>query len=106
MFGLGVHFAKIQGLILLMSYSGGGVNDVVREIKNEPMVIDIEEAKFSQIHYALCLANLKLKIKDEEDSALMELRERIAARIQNRLGLRSVKGEVKWEVTTQFTLVR
>ncbi|POS87135.1 hypothetical protein EPUL_003165 [Erysiphe pulchra] len=103
MFALGVHFATAQGLILLMCYLGEGVNDVIGEIKKEPMVIHIDEAKFWQVHYTLCIASLKLRVSGDE-VALIKLRERIRALIKNRLGSSSIRGEVKWEVTTQFTV--
>ncbi|RKF60518.1 putative zinc transporter zrg17 [Erysiphe neolycopersici] len=103
MFALGVHFATAQGLILLMCYLGEGVNDLIGEIKKEPMVIHIDEAKFWQVHYTLCLASLKLRVAGDE-AALIKLRERIRALIKNRLGSSSIRGEMKWEVTTQFTV--
>ncbi|KAI1003239.1 hypothetical protein K3495_g4965 [Podosphaera aphanis] len=103
MFALGVHCAATQARMLLMSYSGEGVDDVIQEIKQEDAVVRIEEAKFWQVHYALCIANLKLRVSGDE-TLLPKLREKIHHLISNRLGGDFNKGEVRWDVTTQFTL--
>ncbi|RKF73603.1 putative zinc transporter zrg17 [Golovinomyces cichoracearum] len=102
-FALGTRLALTQGQILLMSYSAEGVSEIIRKIKEDPMVVHVEEAKFWQVHYALCIASLKLRVSGE-DKALTKLRERISSIIVNRLGNGSVRGEMKWEVTTQFIL--
>jgi len=87
-----------------MSYSGKGVNEVMEEIQKEGMVLQIEEARFWQVHYGLCMANLKLRVRGDEIS-LGKLRERIGYLVRNRLGGGYGKGAgVKWEVTTQFTV--
>jgi divalent metal cation (Fe/Co/Zn/Cd) transporter len=104
MFILGVRLAITQGLMLLMSYSGAGVSEVMREINKEPMISHVEEARFWQVHYGLCMANLKLRVRGDEVS-LGKLRERINVLIKNRLGGGYGKGAgTKWEVTTQFTM--
>ncbi|KAM3066606.1 cation diffusion zinc membrane transporter Zrg17 [Clarireedia jacksonii] len=104
MFLLGVRLATAQGLMLLMSYSGAGVSDVVKEIESEPSVSTVEEARFWQVHYGLCMANLKLRVRGDEGS-LLKLRERIRTLIRNRLGEGYGKGSgVKWEVTTQLII--
>ncbi|KAI0129320.1 cation efflux family-domain-containing protein [Hypoxylon sp. NC0597] len=116
MFLLGVRLAIAQGLMLLMSYGGRsgsgspgknkdvGVADVVREIEAEPGVEKIEEAQFWQVHYGLCMANLKLSVsKGCDDAALSRLRTRISNLIQNRLGEGYGKGgSLRWEVSLQM----
>ncbi|KAI1138998.1 cation efflux family-domain-containing protein [Hypoxylon sp. FL0543] len=116
MFLLGVRLAIAQGLMLLMSYGGRsgasspgknkdlGVADVVREIEAEPGVEKIEEARFWQVHYGLCMANLKLSVaKGCDDAALSRLRARISNLIQNRLGEGYGKGgSLRWEVSLQM----
>ncbi|KAI1410930.1 cation efflux family-domain-containing protein [Hypoxylon sp. FL1857] len=116
MFLLGVRLAIAQGLMLLMSYGGRsgsgspgknkdvGVADVVREIEAEPGVEMIEEAQFWQVHYGLCMANLKLSVaKGCDDAALSRLRTRISNLIQNRLGEGYGKGgSLRWEVSLQM----
>ncbi|RFU34955.1 hypothetical protein B7463_g1394, partial [Scytalidium lignicola] len=105
MFVLGVRLAIVQGLMLLMSYSGKGVPEVMYEIESDPSITAVEEARFWQAHYGLCMANLKLRVKGVDDSALSKLRERINLLVKNRLGGGYGKGEsMKWEVTTQFTV--
>jgi Co/Zn/Cd efflux system component len=113
MFGLGVRLAVAQGLMLLMSYSGRpgasgkngdvGVADVVSEIEAEPSVAFVEEAQFWQVHYGLCMANLKLCVaKGCDDGALSRLRGRVSTLVQNRLGEGYGKGNsLKWEVSLQ-----
>jgi Co/Zn/Cd efflux system component len=109
MFFLGIRLAIAQGLMLLMSYSGTGVSDVMAEIESEPSISAVEEARFWQVHYGLCMANLKLRVRGTSTSAddgnLAKLRERIQMLVKNRLGGGYGKGGgIKWEVTTQMTL--
>ena len=108
MFFLGVRLAMAQGLMLLMSYSGAGVSDVMAEIESEPSISAVEEARFWQVHYGLCMANLKLRVRGSssgaDDGVATKLRERIQMLVKNRLGGGYGKGGgVKWEVTTQLT---
>lgn len=104
MFILGVKLAMTQGLMLLMSYSGKGVSDVMREINTDPCVTQVEEARFWQVHYGLCMANLKLRVMGDEVQ-LTRLRERLNFLVKNRLGGGYGNGSgVKWEVTLQMTL--
>ncbi|KAI0379917.1 cation efflux family-domain-containing protein [Hypomontagnella monticulosa] len=116
MFGLGTRLAIAQGLMLLMSYGGRsgagspgknrdvGVADIVREIEAEPTVERVEEAQFWQVHYGLCMANLKLAVaKGADDAALSRLRARVANLVQNRLGEGYGKGgSLRWEVSLQM----
>ncbi|KAK8041372.1 cation efflux family-domain-containing protein [Apiospora phragmitis] len=115
MFGLGVRLAVAQGLMLLMSYGGRsvstssgksrdiGVADVVSEIAAEPNVERVEEAQFWQVHYGLCMANLKLCVaRGADDGTLSRLRTRISTLVQNRLGEGYGKGNsLRWEVSLQ-----
>ena len=106
MFVLGVRLAIAQGLMLLMSYSGQGVSEVMYEVNKEPMILHVEEARFWQVHYGLCMANLKLRVRGD-DVSLQKLRERLNFLIKNRLGGGYGKGSsMKWEVTVQFSIER
>ncbi|KAG9228748.1 cation efflux family-domain-containing protein [Amylocarpus encephaloides] len=106
MFFLGTRLAITQGLMLLMSYNGKGVKDVMREITREPMISSIEEARFWQVHFGLCMANLKLIVRGD-DAQVQKLRERITVLVRNRLGEGYGRGgDLKWEVTVQFTQER
>jgi hypothetical protein len=92
--------------MLLMSYSGTGVSDVMAEIESEPSITAVEEARFWQVHYGLCMANLKLRVRSSGtgDEGAAKLRDKIQMLVKNRLGGGYGKGGgVKWEVTTQLT---
>ncbi|KFY07538.1 hypothetical protein V492_07052 [Pseudogymnoascus sp. VKM F-4246] len=108
MFFLGIRLAIAQGLMLLMSYSGKGVDECLHEISTEPEVCAIEEAKFWQVHYGLCMANLKVRIRGSratvDENKMSKVRDRISILVKNRLGGGYGRGGVKWEVTTQLTL--
>ncbi|PTB62754.1 hypothetical protein BBK36DRAFT_1183342 [Trichoderma citrinoviride] len=110
MFSLGMRVAVAQGLMLLMSYGGNrgdvGVTAVLREIESESGIARVDGAQFWQVHYGLCMANLKLIITNGYDElALVKLRNRISALIQNRLGEGYGNGgNVRWEVTLETTV--
>jgi hypothetical protein len=104
-----MRLAVAQGLMLLMSYGGNGGNNgvsaVLREIETEPSIVAIDDAQFWQVHYGLCMANLKLSVvKGYDEMSLSKLRSRISALIQNRLGEGyGHGGSVRWEVTLQMS---
>ncbi|KAL9000302.1 MAG: hypothetical protein Q9169_001019 [Polycauliona sp. 2 TL-2023] len=100
---LGFRLVKTLGFMLLMSYSGNGVQDVMRDIETDPSVSGIEEARFWQVHYGLCMANLKLRVRGTEDG-LVKLSDRVTSLIKNRLGGGYGSGGQRWEVTTQLNL--
>ncbi|RYC65487.1 hypothetical protein CHU98_g700 [Xylaria longipes] len=116
MFGLGTRLAIAQGLMLLMSYGGRagssasgrykefGVSDVLREIETESSIERVEEAQFWQVHYGLCMANLKLSVaRGCDDATLSRMRLRVSNLIQNRLGEGYGRGgSLKWEVSLQM----
>ena len=106
---LGVHLGKNVGGMLLMSYPGTGVDEVIRDIETDPLVKKIEVAKFWQAHYGVGMANLRLKVNGTggEEGALTRLRERIVSLIRNRLsgGYGSNRGDgQKWEVSVEFNM--
>ncbi|OAL49658.1 cation efflux family protein-like protein [Pyrenochaeta sp. DS3sAY3a] len=90
------------GKMLLMSYSGPGVADVMYDLDTDPAVSAVEEAKFWQVHYGLCQANLKLRVRNLDE--IGRLRDRIGSMVRNRLGGGYGSGGQKWEVSTQITL--
>lgn len=102
---LGVHLGKNVGSMLLMSYSGKGVPEVIRTIETDPAVIAVEEAKFWQAHYGVGMANLKLRVRGTEDS-LLKLRERLTSLVRNRLSGGYGSGGQRWEVSVQFSQER
>lgn len=90
------------GKMLLMSYSGAGVSDVMYELETDPAIRTVEEAKFWQVHYGLCQANLKLRVRNLEE--IGRLRDRVGSMVRNRLGGGYGSGGQKWEVSTQVML--
>ncbi|KAF2813840.1 cation efflux family protein-like protein [Mytilinidion resinicola] len=102
MVALGWRLGWTLGKMLMMSYSGPGVSDVLYDIETDPAVTAVEEAKFWQVHYGLCQANLKLRARRLEDMG--RLRDRIGSLVRTRLGGGYGSGGQKWEVSTQITL--
>lgn len=109
---LGFQLVKTLGSMLLMSYAErekGEISSVLRDIQLDECVKSVEEAKFWQVHYGLCMANIKLKVRGGEDAAL-RLRERVTSLVRNRLGGgygsgSGVGGEgTKWEISCQLIL--
>lgn len=97
---LGFQLVKTLGAMLLMSYSGDGIAELLRDIETDPTVKAVEEAKFWQVHYGLSMANLKLRVRGTEE-ALNKLRERTTSLIRTKLG---GDGGQMWEVSTQFVI--
>ena len=100
---LGTHLGKNVGSMLLMSYPGKDVTDVIKDIESDPMVCGIEQAKFWQAHYGVGMANLKLRVAGTEGE-LLKLRERVTSLIRNRLSGGYGSGGQRWEVSVQFQL--
>ena len=109
MFALGMRVAVAQGLMLLMSYGGhngnDGVSHVLREIEADSSVTRVDDAQFWQVHYGLCMANLKISVvRGYDEISVGKLRNRISSLIQNRLGEGyGTGGSVRWEVTMQIS---
>lgn len=92
------------GKILMMSYQGPGVEDVLRDLNADPSISGVDEAKFWQVHYNLCQANLKLRIGKGKMDDAARLRERVEKLIRTCLGGGWGSGSqgVKWEVSIQI----
>jgi Co/Zn/Cd efflux system component len=103
---LGGRLCYAIGGMLLMSYNGPGVPELVREISNDPGVTAVEDARVWQVHYGLCMASFKLRAKSADH--VDRLRERIATMVKNRLGGGYGEGSkgVKWEISTQISIER
>jgi divalent metal cation (Fe/Co/Zn/Cd) transporter len=104
MIALGWHQGWTLGKMLMMSYSGPDVSSVLNELYSDPAVTGIDEAKFWQVHYGLCQANLKLRVRSLDD--MVRLRDRVSSLVRNRLGGGYGTGGAgqKWEVSTQISL--
>jgi len=111
MIALGVRLGTSLASMLLMSYRPPGKHDrtavrkVIVEIEQDAGVAKVEEASFWQVHYGLCMANLKLRYRSGGGYGddLARVRQRVMSLIRQRLG--EVKG-VKWEVSVQMGLER
>ncbi|KAK5169457.1 cation diffusion zinc membrane transporter Zrg17 [Saxophila tyrrhenica] len=108
MLTLGLRLGTSLAAPLLMSYkppaSGKhkdvSVRDIVTEIEGESGVSGVEEAKFWQVHYGLCMANLKLRWRGGGGAEEMsKVRGRVVSLVRQRLG-------GKWEVSLQMAVER
>lgn len=108
---LGARMAFALGKMLLMSLPGapGGAGAVVADIETDEAVGKVEEARFWQVHYGLCMANLKVTLRDagsRTEDEVLRVRDKISSLVRNRLGggYGGGKGAVRWEVSTQIML--
>ena len=100
---LGFRWSRLWVSCYSCRNSGNGVQEVMRDIETDPSVSGIEEARFWQVHYGLCMANLKLRVRGTEDG-LVKLTDRVTSLIKNRLGGGYGSGGQRWEVTMQLNL--
>ncbi|KAF2765256.1 hypothetical protein EJ03DRAFT_331140 [Teratosphaeria nubilosa] len=103
---LGARLGTSLASMLLMSFRPPSkdrlaVRDVIQEIEGDAGVGKLEEARFWQVHYGLCMANVKLRYRRGAEMA--KIRQRIVGLVRRRLG--DVRG-VGWEVTVQMSLER
>ena len=110
MITLGVRLGTSLASMLLMSYKTGAedkraVRYVIDEIETDPGVSAVEEARFWQVHYGLCMANLKLRYRDGSGygDEMTRIRQRITSLIRQRLG--ETKG-MHWEISVQMAVER
>ncbi|GAB7349913.1 hypothetical protein MBLNU459_g0602t1 [Dothideomycetes sp. NU459] len=107
MIAFGTRLGSSLATVLLMSYSGpggsGSVRDIISEIETDPAVSAIEDARFWQVHYGLCMANLSLRYRGGDYGVDMtRLRDRISTLVRNRLGGGYGSGALKWEISVQL----
>jgi divalent metal cation (Fe/Co/Zn/Cd) transporter len=103
---LGWHLGWKLGKMLMMSYSGPDPSEVLYELGSDPSIVGVEEARFWQVHYGLCQANLKIRVRNLD--TVERLREKISSLVRNRLGggYGVGSGGQRWEVSTQITLAK
>jgi divalent metal cation (Fe/Co/Zn/Cd) transporter len=111
MMALGIRLGMSLSSILLMSYSAPAgsatVKEVISEIETDRCVSAVQDAKFWQVHYGLCMANLTLRCRAADyGTELAKTRERISSLVRNRLGGGYGSGGLKWEVSIQLILER
>jgi divalent metal cation (Fe/Co/Zn/Cd) transporter len=112
MCAMGGHLVQRLGLMLLMSFSGNqhtghsnsasSISDLISTIESDPLVSRVEEAKVWQVHYGLCMANFRLRVRGEEEN-LLRLRDRLSSLVRNKLGGGYGTGSgQRWEVNAQL----
>ncbi|KAK5133413.1 hypothetical protein LTR08_007752 [Meristemomyces frigidus] len=108
MLALGTRLGASLASMLLMSYKPRAhdkhaVRDVVDAIEGDPGVSSVEEASFWQVHYGLCMANLKLRYRvggvGGYGDEVARVRQRVESLVRQRLG--DGKG-MRWEISVQM----
>ena len=103
---LGFRLVKTLGFMLLMSNDNtSAVIDILREVESDPSVTGINDVRFWQVHYGLCMAGLKIRVRGSEEG-LGRLRERVCGLVRQRLGGGYGGGGARWEVSCQFDIDR
>ena len=100
---LGVRLVQSLGSMLLMSYSGPGVTELLKDITAHPEVCGIEDSQFWQVHYGLGIANIKLRVAIAEEN-LAKLQQRITNMVRHSLNGGYGSGGLRWEVSIQMTI--
>ena len=112
MSGFGFRIVTKLGKMLLMTWTpstnhaketaSASLVDLVSTVESDPLVSRVEEVKVWQVHYGLCLANFKLRVRGEEEN-LTRLKDRLTSLVKNKLGGGYGSGSgVRWEVTAQL----
>ncbi|EMC92695.1 hypothetical protein BAUCODRAFT_258501 [Baudoinia panamericana UAMH 10762] len=107
MIALGVRLGTALASMLLMSYKPASqdkraVREVISEIETDPGISAVEEARFWQVHYGCCMANLKLRYRNAASGygdEMTRIRQRIMSLIRQRLG--EPRG-LRWEISVQM----
>lgn len=110
MIALGARLATSLASMLLMSFTAGekdaSLQAVIQAIaESDPAVSNVDEARFWQVHYGLCMANLKVRYRSSRQGYGMtddvtRIRQKVANVIKQRLG------GVKWDVSVQLSIER
>ena len=109
----GARLCYTIGRVLLMSYpsssSGGEVQGIVAELWEDAAVLEVQEAKVWQVHYGLCMANLRVSVRRRED--VERVRGKIGELVRSRLAnaghqgaVGGGKSAVRWEVSSMISV--
>nr|POF04171.1 putative zinc transporter zrg17 [Quercus suber] len=104
MITLGVRLGTSLSNMLLMSYTSpdNSVQHLINAIGQSSGVSSVEEARFWQVHYGLCMANVKLRSRSVMGGDdLASIRERVVRMIKSQFS--DSKG-VRWDITVQVGL--
>ena len=101
---LGARLCYMVGRMLLMSYYGIGVQELLADLQADRDVTSVDEAKVWQVHSGLCMANFKIHIRSAEQ--IDSLRDRISSLVKQRLRqeLGDSKKQMRWEISSQMTV--
>jgi len=104
MIAFGVRLGTSLASMLLMSYKPPSddkhaVRDVISEVASDGSISAVEEARFWQVHYGLCMANLKVRYFEGAGDDMSRVRRKVTELIRQRLG-------GKWEVSLQMAVER
>ncbi|KAF2724589.1 hypothetical protein K431DRAFT_282019 [Polychaeton citri CBS 116435] len=112
MLAFGARLGMSLASMLLMSYNPRhdkkAVREVIEEMETDPAISAVEEARFWQVHYGLCMANIKVRYWGNggygED--VVKLRQRITSLVRNRLGggYGSGSSGARWDVSVQMAV--
>jgi len=111
----GVRLGATLASMLLMSYKPPAhdklaVRDAIAAVEMDAGVSAVEEARVWQVHYGLCLANLKVRCKGEGGAVaggygdeMVRVRQRIVGLIRQRLAASESRGKgPRWEISVQM----
>lgn len=109
MIAFGVRLATSLASMLLMSFSppsgdSQAMRNVIQDIAQvDAAVSNVDEARFWQVHYGLCMANIKLRYRTTEggygvSDDMTRIRKKVTSLIRQRLG------GVNWDVSVQLAI--
>lgn len=103
---LGARLSLSLGRVLLMSYPAREeqIRELVADVWEVPDVSAVEEAKVWQVHYGLCMASLKVKVRAAE--AVERVREAASKVVERRLKNENGGDRVRWEVSCMVCVER
>lgn len=97
------------GRVLLMSFPAAAsedsdeIRDLVAELWDDDAIAEVQETKIWQVHYGLCIANFKLKVRSKD--AVERTRAKINDLVRSRLADEPGKSNVQWEVSSEISVV-
>ena len=111
MIAFGTRLGTSLASMLLMSYKPlndpRAVRETIESIETDPEVSSVEEARFWQVHYGLCMANLKLRYSagyGGYGDDMMRIRQRVTNLVRSRLASAYGSGGPRWDVSVQLAV--